>query len=72
MQAKIIELLSKYLLIPLLTRGVMWIINSFKRYYLYLIEKRLRKKQLKENLRKADEYEGSTISDSADDFDRMP
>ena len=72
MQAKIIELLSRYLLIPLLTRGIMWIVNSIKSYYSYLQEKRLRKKQLKENIKKADEYESSSVNDAADSFNKLP
>jgi len=72
MQAKLLELISKYLLLPLLRDGVMWVVNSFRAWYQNRQEMKRRKQAEKENIEKAEEYESSTNNESTDSFNQLP
>jgi len=66
MQAKLIEWLSKYLLIPLIMKGIQWIKDWTSEFF--------RKRKLKkENDKKVENYEESTtIDESRDTFRDLP
>lgn len=72
MQAKLIELFSKYLLMPLFEKGLKLIYQKVMQFIADRKEKQRRKKELKNNLKKAQEYEDSSIDDAANDFSKLP
>lgn len=70
--SKVIELLSKYLLLPLIEKGWKFLFNWAQNW----LEERKRKKedeeQAQQNRQIAEDYENSSTDDSGDHFDRMP
>ena len=73
MNPKLVELLSKYLLIPLLTKGAAalktWAVNKWAQYK----EKRRQKKAKKVNKVKVENYENADNTDDANDsFGELP
>lgn len=70
--SKIIELISRYLLLPLLKDGAMWVARSITKWWNNRKELKRRKKLEKENQEKAEKYEASSTNDSTDEFGKLP
>ena len=57
---------------PLFEKGLKLIYQKVMQFIADRKEKQRRKKELKNNLKKAQEYEDSSIDDAANDFSKLP
>ncbi len=65
MWAKIGQIVSQYLLLPLLKDFIDWVKD-------YFVKRAEQKKRHKENAKKVENYENSPSSASSDDFSKLP